>query len=359
MTCSLSMNQGNQKVRTKLDTGLFLKTISRSVPLMLWFLIAAQPAFAHKLAPSLLSLLEVDQNHFQVSWKIPRYQPGGFYLQPYLPDICRKVSKPEQKLEGTSILTQWKIKCDADLTGQGFGVDGLSFTGTAALLRVEWKNKKIVQAILTEDKSRLLIKAEADDQSLAQNYLTLGVEHILKGLDHLLFVLGLILLAASRSALVWTITAFTLGHSVTLGLTALGYVSLPVDLIEFLIALSIFVVAVELVKNNGKSGWLRKRPWLAASTFGLLHGMGFAGALLEIGLPKDEVVWSLLLFNLGIEAGQLLFVAVALLFALVWQSSASMLNPQIKHALNWVPVYVIGSLSAFWMIERGILLAGH
>jgi len=177
----------------------------------------------------------------------------------------------------------------------------------------------------------------------------LGVSHIIGGVDHLLLVLGLLLLVQDRRRLIWTITAFTLGHSATLALATLGVLRYPVDLVEFLIALSIFVVAVELTRENTERHWLRHRPWLAAVLFGLLHGMGFAGALREVGLPANEIPLALLAFNIGIELGQLLFVAVVLSAAWLWRRWRLTHWPE----LEWVPVYAIGVLSAYWCLERG------
>ncbi|MFM7785735.1 MAG: HupE/UreJ family protein, partial [Gammaproteobacteria bacterium] len=147
-----------------------------------------------------------------------------------------------------------------------------------------------------------------------------------------------------------TITAFTAGHSVTLALATLGLLRYPVDFIEFLIATSIFVIAVELARGADERHWLRRRPWAAAGLFGLLHGMGFAGALREVGLPAHEIPLALLTFNIGIEVGQLLFVALVLGFMALWRGSRFAATPGVA----WVPVYVIGVLSAYWCIERGL-----
>jgi hypothetical protein len=175
------------------------------------------------------------------------------------------------------------------------------------------------------------------------------MEHIWGGFDHLLFVFGLLLLVGGGTRLLWTITAFTVGHSITLSLVTLGFFDYPVALVEFAIALSIFVLAVELTRTE-KHDALWRNPWWLAGGFGLLHGMGFAGALAETGLPQDNVPLALLFFNVGIELGQIAFIAVVLA---IWYVIRKPLNPWRDRLLP-IPIYVLGSLSAMWCIERGL-----
>jgi hypothetical protein len=181
------------------------------------------------------------------------------------------------------------------------------------------------------------------------DYSLLGMEHIWGGIDHLLFVFGLLLLVGGGSRLLWTITAFTVGHSITLSLVTLGFFDYPVALVEFAIALSIFVLAVELTRIS-KHDLLWRNPWWLAGGFGLLHGMGFAGALAETGLPQDNLPLALLFFNVGIEIGQIAFILVVLA---VWWVIRRPLTPW-KDRLLPVPVYILGALSAMWCIERGL-----
>jgi len=182
---------------------------------------------------------------------------------------------------------------------------------------------------------------------VASTYSLLGIEHILLGVDHLLFVLALLLLVANLRTLFWTITAFTLAHSLTLAAATLGWVHVPQQPVEAIIALSILLVATEIVHwRQGRVGVTRRWPWLVAFTFGLLHGFGFAGALSEIGLPEHAIPVALLFFNLGVEAGQLIFIAASLI---LWAGLRKLSLPQWA----WrVPVYAIGSMSAFWVIDR-------
>ena len=197
-----------------------------------------------------------------------------------------------------------------------------------------------------------LVPAEVTQANLAVDYSWLGAEHIWAGPDHLLFVMGLLLLVGWNRRLIYTVTAFTLGHSLTLALITLNAFPYPVALVEFLIAVSIFVLAVELSRPCG-AGRLWRRPWWLAGSFGLLHGMGFAGALAETGLPQSHVPLALLFFNMGIELGQLAFIA-----ALVAAVAVGQRLPGIQFA-RWrsFPVLVLGVLSAMWCIERGVALA--
>ena len=184
-------------------------------------------------------------------------------------------------------------------------------------------------------------------------YSVLGAEHIWGGIDHLMFVFGLLLLVGAGAGwrLISTITAFTLGHSITLSLVTLGFLSYPVSLVEFAISLSIFILALELARSD-KGGLFRRYPWWLAGSFGLLHGMGFAGALAEVGLPQGSVPLSLLFFNLGIELGQITFI---LLLLGVWQLVKRRLLPWQERLLP-VPVYALGGLSAMWCFQHGLLL---
>ena len=206
--------------------------------------------------------------------------------------------------------------------------------------------------MLTADRPVFTVPRAAGPAGVAALYGRLGVEHILSGFDHLLFVFGLVLLVAGRRRLVATVTAFTAGHSVTLALASLGVVHVPPAPTEAAIALSIYVLAIELTRSRGSRQkgptWLRRSPWSMAALFGLLHGLGFAGALSEVGLPEGEIPAALLAFNVGIEIGQLAFVA--LVVAAGW--ALARLPRRLPAPLVRSPAYVIGSLAAFWFFER-------
>jgi hydrogenase/urease accessory protein HupE len=192
-----------------------------------------------------------------------------------------------------------------------------------------------------------VLRGERPWQVTAGEYLVLGFHHILLGIDHLLFVLALLMLVPNMRTLVWTITSFTLAHSLTLAAATLGWVHVPQAPVEAVIALSILFVAMEIVHwRQGRPGLTRRWPWLVAFTFGLLHGFGFAGALSEIGLPEHAIPLALLFFNVGVELGQLLFIGAVIAVSLV-------LKRITWPGWAWrVPVYTIGSLAAFWTIQR-------
>jgi hypothetical protein len=205
------------------------------------------------------------------------------------------------------------------------------------------------QQVLDAEKTDFVIPIEPGASKVMGDYTVLGMEHIWGGVDHLLFVFGLLLLVGGGTRLLWTITAFTVGHSITLSLVTLGFFDYPVALVEFAIALSIFVLAVELTRT-GTHDILWRNPWWLAGGFGLLHGMGFAGALAETGLPQDNVPLALLFFNVGIEIGQLAFIFLVLA---IWYLIRKPLAPWRERLLP-VPIYVLGAFSAMWCIQRGL-----
>ena len=312
-------------------------------------LAVATHAAAHRLAPSLLEMEERGGGEFAVSWKTPRFASTPVPIVPRLPESCSDAGERTVAYEGTGVRIRWLARCTAALGGQDLRVDGLAENQSAALVRIAWSGGGVVQGLLNGTQPVYRIPEQAGRARISWDYVRLGVGHILGGVDHLLFVLGLLLLVDTLRRLVWTVTAFTLGHSVTLALATLGLLRYPVALVEFLIAFSILVVAVELTRERTDRHWLRGKPWLVAAGFGLLHGMGFAGALREVGLPGNEIPLALLAFNIGIELGQLAFIAVVLLGARAWRR----LPVPRRALLEWLPVYLIGILSVYWCLERG------
>ncbi len=315
-------------------------------------------AAGHALSPALLSLAETTGGRVDVTWKIPLLRIIGADLQPVFPADCPVVHQGMPSDDDDSRTTRLQLDCGAGgLVGKRFGVDGLGTAKTDALLHVELADGRTLDTVLRARESALVIPDREHAVGLASRYVALGVEHILTGYDHLLFVFGLVLLATSVRALVATVTAFTLGHSVTLTLAALDVARVPSGPVEVLIAFSIFVLAVELARPAApadassralRDTLARRRPWLMALVFGFLHGLGFAGVLRETGLPAGAVPVALFGFNLGIELGQLAFVLVVLALATVGR-------PVLRRLPAWsqaVPTYAIGSLAAFWMIER-------
>jgi hydrogenase/urease accessory protein HupE len=215
-------------------------------------------------------------------------------------------------------------------------------------VRVVLRNGRLVQGLVTAGRPFLVVPPEPQPGAVARDYAGLGVAHILSGPDHLLFVFGLVLLARTRRRLLGTITAFTAGHSVTLSLAALGLVQVPTPPIEVAIAMSVLVLAIELARDTPAPTLLRRHPWAMAAAFGLLHGLGFAAALREAGLPVGEIPLALAAFNVGIEAGQLAFVAAVL----AGRAALGDLPGRLPRWTARVPVYGMGSLAAFWWFER-------
>jgi hypothetical protein len=243
-----------------------------------------------------------------------------------------------------------ELTCAEGLVGKTLSVSGLADNQSSALLRLNLAEDIFHQAVFTATEPQFVVPAEGTAGSITQDYIQLGAEHIWEGPDHLLFVMGLLLLVGWNRRLILTVTAFTLGHSVTLAMVTLGVFDYPVTLVEFMIALSIYVLAVELARADG-GGALWRQPWWLAAGFGLLHGMGFAGALAETGLPQSNVPLALLAFNIGIELGQLAFIA---LLVLLFTVGAKLWGAHRITALRPLPIVVLGGLSAMWCIERGL-----
>ena len=326
-------------------------------------LVAPAAVQAHAFAPSLLELRQVQGAQFAVRFKQPTVRRSGSELRPILPTSCEATGPASVEPEGTGLVATWSVRCGQALVGQTIALEGIAESQADVLLRLEWADGRSMRHVLTAEAPSFVVPAEETIWQVLRGYGVLGVEHILFGFDHLLFVLGLVLLVRGGRRLLLTITAFTLGHSVTLALAALGVVHLPSSPIEALIAFSILVLAVELARRH-KTGdesrsWLGRSPWWVASGFGLLHGLGFAGALSEIGLPAGDIPAALFAFNLGIELGQLAFVATVLAAGVAMRRvEAAVSRPEtrssilIRNAGALAPAYLIGCLAAFWTFER-------
>lgn len=317
--------------------------------LILWLLFAASETLAHRFAPSLLEVTQLSEQTFSASWKTPIQQVSATPIEPHFPAACQVSSESPWVQEGTGVLMQTQYECPQGLIGETLSVSGLGENQSSALLRVRLTGGIFHQAVFTASEPDFTVPEEGSAAVVAVDYSWLGAEHIWAGPDHLLFVMGLLLLVGWNRRLIYTVTAFTLGHSVTLAMVTLGVFDYPVSLVEFMIALSIYVLAVELARGD-KGGTLWRQPWWLAGGFGLLHGMGFAGALADTGLPQSNVPLALLFFNVGIELGQLAFIALLMLLA---ASGSRLFGPRIG-SLRPLPVYVLGGLSAMWCIERGL-----
>ena len=316
-------------------------------------LVLAQSAQAHRFAPSLLKVTEIADQQYSVVWKTPAQGTSATPLRPLWPQSCEITNSSPPQMEGTGKVNSWQMRCaqlgDDGLVGETLGIEALGANQASAMVMVSLLDGRSYQQVLNAEQPEFVIPAESSAGEVMADYSVLGMEHIWSGLDYLLFVFGLLLLVGGGKRLLWTITAFTLGHSITLSLVTLGYFDYPVALVEFVIALSIFVLAVELTRAS-KHDVLWRNPWWLAGGFGLLHGMGFAGALAETGLPQDNLPLALLFFNVGIEMGQIAFILAVLG---LWLLIRKPLAPWQDRLLP-IPVYVLGALSAMWCIERGL-----
>ncbi len=305
----------------------------------------AAPAVAHELRPAYLELREIAASEFSVLWKVPALGDLRLGLYVRLPAGCAPKAEPTRSIAGAAYNEKWVAHCAEGLRGQVISIDGLR----ATLARIEYRDGTVEVVRLTPESPTVTVRGAQTAWEVARGYFQLGVDHILSGVDHLLFVLALILLIQSRWMLVKTITAFTVAHSITLAGAALGYFSLPQPPVEAAVALSIAFVASELAKTGpGSKRFSLTYPWVVAFAFGLLHGFGFAGALKEIGLPQGDVPLALLTFNLGVEAGQLLFVAGVLI---VFKGAGLLASVPFAKARP-ATAYAIGTIAMVWLVDR-------
>ncbi len=325
------------------------------LPVLAWLLCAsATPLHAHESLPASLLLQEVEPQVFAVQWRVPQTQGQALQITPHLPADCTPLSEPLALAVPNARQSEWQVACKGGLRTGSISFEGLSLTLIDTLVRVAYLDGSVSSHVARARTPTVqLSQAERTGLDLG-GYFVLGVEHILSGFDHLLFVLCLVMLAPHWLALLKNITAFTLAHSLTLALAALGLVHVPQAPIEATIALSILFLARELARPASSDGWTRKRTWAVAFAFGLLHGFGFAGALSQVGLPAGEVPLALLLFNLGVEAGQIAFIAVAYP-ALALLARWPLLQ---RRWLTPLPVYAIGSVAGMWWLQRMGLVLG-
>lgn len=316
-------------------------------------LLPVGAALAHPLAPGLLQIEQVAPTRHAVLWRTPVVRAGAQTVAPRLPAGCTSVAPPVMQPGSAEVMTtRWLAECPGGLAGQILTVDGLAGSGINVIVRVVNLDGAEQQALLGADAPAVTVQF-AGPPVLA-HYFALGAEHLAGGLDHVLFLCGLFLLSgagaggwARARALLVTATAFTAGHSVTLGATALGYVPLPQAIAETLIAATVLALALELAQPaSAHAGMLRRRPVAMAGAFGLVHGLGFAGALRDVGVPPPDLPMALLGFNLGIELAQLALLAALWLLAHVGRALPA---PRGAPA---VPAYLIGSLAACWLLER-------
>ncbi|HZF28775.1 MAG TPA: HupE/UreJ family protein [Gammaproteobacteria bacterium] len=320
-------------------------------------LLVAGSACAHRLSPAFFGVTETAQDIYDVQWKVSISGGLAAALEPKVPDGCT-LSGVRSYVVGEDVRFQHAaMSCPGGLGGRELVIDGLAQTQTDVLVRVDYLDGTATNERLTPSAPSVVIPERPSAFEVVRTYTALGVEHILLGVDHLLFVLALLLLVRGVGRLVATVTAFTVAHSVTLAAATLGFVHVPPAPVEAVIALSILFLASELARRrlaapgaaaDAAADLTARFPWIVAFSFGLLHGFGFAGALSEVGVPARAVPLALLFFNVGVEIGQVAFIAAVL--AAGWLIRRAAAAPPV-----WWPraaAYGIGSVAAFWVVER-------
>lgn len=320
--------------------------------LALALLMFAGLAGADVFKPAYLQLTQVDQNTYEVMWKLPALDEStALKLKPRFPEGTRNLSRQQSVFAEGMAVKRWRIGVPGGLNGKSVGIDGLTATGTDAIVRVERLDGSEQVGRILPGSEAFAVKASPGPFEVALTYTVIGIEHILLGFDHLLFVLALVMIVRSKRKLLWTITAFTVAHSITLSLATLGVLHVPGPPVEAIIALSIVFVAGEIMhRRQGREGLASRRPWVVAFAFGLLHGLGFAGALAEVGLPENAIPLALLFFNIGVEIGQVLFILAVLA---LYQIARKLVNGNFElNRLEPIPVYFIGGVASYWVFER-------
>ncbi len=307
-------------------------------------------AFAHELQPSSLEVRQLTQDRYEVIWRAPIYYKKPHPAKLQLPEHWQTVGEPTVKQLPDSALHRRVVSVpNSAIDGGVIRFIGLETTITDVFARFIWLDGSQTTAMARPSRPFIEIAAQRSAWQVAGDYTVLGVEHILSGFDHLTFVFALLLIVSGVRRLLITVTSFTLAHSITLTAATLGMMWVPGPPIEATIALSILFLASELVKvNRGQASMTAQYPWIVAFVFGLLHGFGFAGALSDIGLPQNEVPLALLMFNVGVELGQLFFVIVIIFLIMVLRK----VRTKWPVWIHQLPAYSIGGIAAFWLIER-------
>ncbi|WP_038268747.1 HupE/UreJ family protein [Zhouia amylolytica] len=314
------------------------------------FALVGTCLYAHEIRPAYLQIVQQSDSQYQILWKVPTM--GDLVLKIY-PSFEGDFQLSEAGLArpvSGAMIHNYTLSGSRPLQGSQIEIVNLNKTMVDVLVNISYLNGEKVSLMLHPDAPLALLPGETSKWQVVRTYTVLGVEHIWFGIDHLLFVLALIMITKGFKKIVKTITAFTLAHSITLSLAVLGYANLPGPPVEAVIALSIVFLASEMLKLHlGKPSLTAQKPWLVAFSFGLLHGFGFAGALTEVGLPQSEIPLALAFFNIGVELGQIVFVIAvsAFLYLLAYKKNW----PEV---IKKVPAYAIGTIAAFWTIERFI-----
>lgn len=325
--------------------------------LLLLLMLLAAPASADEFRPAYLQLTQRDAATYDVLWKVPALdEETSLSLRPLFPAAARSLSPMRASYAGGATVIRWTIAVPGGLEGKGIGFTGNSAGRTDIIVRLERLDGTEQIARISPARPIFIATAAPGPFEVITSYTWLGIEHILLGVDHLLFVAALVMLVRGHRQLLLTITAFTIAHSITLALATLGVLDVPGPPVEASIALSIMFVAVEILRRHqGHPSLASERPWLVAFSFGLLHGLGFAGALAEVGLPDNSIPLALLFFNIGVEIGQLLFVALLLATAALVRRFAGTVDARLAIV---APAYAIGGLASFWLVDRVVAFWG-
>jgi hydrogenase/urease accessory protein HupE len=324
--------------------------MKRALLLFIFLAAFASGLSAHEVRPAYLELRQTSPETYDAFWKVPGQGENmrlGLYVE--LPIGSTNVTPPRATMANNAFTERWTVKRTGGLSGGTIHIAGLTATLTDVLVRLERLDGSAQVTRLTPSAPSFVVEAAPRALEVARTYSVLGVEHILTGIDHLLFVLALLIITGGGWKLVKTVTAFTVSHSITLTAATLGFVHVPQRPVEAVIALSIVFVAAEIVRiHRGLESITSRAPWLVAFTFGLMHGLGFAGGLSEAGLPAGHVPTALLFFSGGVEAGHFMFIGVVLAFiALVRR-----IYIPFPGWPEFVPPYAIGSVAMFWVIQR-------
>jgi hydrogenase/urease accessory protein HupE len=309
-----------------------------------WMIGLSPIASAHEVNPAFLELTETESGQFDVVWKQPIKDGRRLKLDPVFPEDCEASA---MVLEGAvgAVVSRWTLSCA--LNEGEIRVDGLDRTLTDVFVQIHRIDGSVASVVLKPAAAAFELGEETSSAPLLA-YFRIGVDHIIFGYDHLLFVLGLCLLVRPAQLLL-TVTAFTVAHSITLGLSTLAGTTLPGPPVESVIALSLILLAREAITlQRGGRSLTSQYPWAIAFGFGLIHGFGFAGALADIGLPKDQEVWALLLFNLGVEAGQIAFVVT---LAVVGVGITYVARDWLNRG-KVAAAYLVGISGTVWLVER-------
>lgn len=318
--------------------------------------VAPGVVHAHETRPGYLELRETEPATYALLWKRPTGGEVEIRIAPVMPEGCRLATPDrQQQLSPGAVIVRGTLACQGGIAGRTLRVSGLETTITDVLVRIEHLDGRVESHLLRPATPAVTLGAATTRLERAGSYLQLGLQHILLGVDHLLFVLGLLLIVRDRWMLVKTITAFTVAHSITLAIATLGYASAPLVPLNAAIALSILFLGPEIVRvRRGQTSFTIRHPWVVAFAFGLLHGFGFASGLTAMGLPKAEIPLALLLFNVGVELGQLGFVLMVILL----ERAFRVLQVEWPRLVSALPGYAVGSLGAYWTIQRTLILLG-